>query len=87
MSSSADQYKQEVLDYDTMLKSPNGRGVLRSVLLTTGVFESTFNPESERRHVYAEGRRSVGLELIDKLKAANIEKYYLLLKEMDQDGR
>jgi hypothetical protein len=86
MSSSGDHYKQEILDYDTMLKSPNGRGVLKSLLHDTGVFQSTFSPDNQLLGAYGEGRRSVGLGLIDTLKAANIEKYYLLLKEIDQDG-
>lgn len=73
----ADQY---AVDLRTLTAQPAGRRVLAHLLQSTGLHRSTFtgDPLSGAFH---EGKRAVGLQLADDLKAYAIDDYLLMLKE------
>lgn len=53
-------------DFLEMIATPAGKRYLRRVIATCGVFQTTYTGNSET--FFKEGRRSVGLELLDDVR-------------------
>ena len=80
-----DPNRQHQLELQAMLKNQSGRNVLKTILIHTGYFEGNFDPTSDRRQVFNEGRRNEGLWLVEQMKLADLELFNLLMKEINDD--
>jgi hypothetical protein len=68
-------------DLKWVLSDKRGRRMLASVLAVTGLYQGSFTGNSET--FFREGRRSVGLQLLERVNAADPEAYLKMLKEQD----
>ena len=67
-------------DWCWLMEDVRGRRVLWDVLGKCAVFATTFNPDQAAMN-FNEGRRAVGLDLLNAALEANREAYALMLKE------
>jgi hypothetical protein len=74
------QQPLEHLELSSIMGTANGRNVIRRILINTGVFGNAFDV-NDRQHAYNEGRRSVGVALINELKEVAPDTFQLLLRE------
>lgn len=74
------------LKIENVLKSQDGRDVIASILIRAGVFDDKWTGNSEMfRHA---GMRSIGLWLRDWIMDANLDSYFAILKELQEnDGK
>lgn len=64
-------------DYQKVfMRSPDGRRVLKDILAFTGIFELSFTGNSQT--FFNEGRRAVGLKILEALDAKTFEKIKVL---------
>lgn len=75
--------EQERADLRAILDTPGGRRFIARCLQKCGVFASTFTGNSET--FFREGRRSVGLELLDEVMAADEAAFITMVKESRQE--
>ena len=68
-------------DLKWVLSDKRGRRMLASVLAVTGLYQGSFTGNSET--FFREGRRAVGLQLLERIQAADPEAYPKMLKEQD----
>ena len=80
MSTISNKRARELLEYESILKTPSGRAVLFRCLEAAGLYSETFHQDS---HIHARmsGMRSHGLWLESELKAASPELYMTMIKE------
>lgn len=69
-----------LLDLDGIMKTEQGRKVLRLILERSGLFESSFNP-SDRVTAFNEGKRDIALWLYEHMKQANPGQLLTIIKE------
>lgn len=67
-------------DCEAMLASPHGRRLLLRILMQSGIWHPAHGLE-ERHLAYAEGRRSLGLEVLDWFTAVNPGAFMHILAE------
>jgi hypothetical protein len=72
-------------DFKTVASSPAGRRFLRSLLTECGIYHSTFTGDA-LTSAYAEGKRAIGLSVIDRFNDCP-ELYIQLLTEKHDDDR
>ena len=65
--------------------SIEGRSVLYNIIDNSGVFRDTFDSDPIT-HAYNAGRRSIGVNLLDQIKAELHDEYIQMLREHN-DGR
>lgn len=66
-------------DLKEVLKTPQGRRFFWSVLSECGVFHMA--PLDERAILFFEGKRAIGLTLIERLNQIDPELFYTIAKE------
>ena len=70
-------------DYEkTFLRTKSGRRVLKDILAKTGVFELSFSSDSDRVTSMNEGKREIGLTILEALD----KKTYEGLRELEEQG-
>ena len=62
-----------------------GRRIVYQILERTGQYQTSFNSDSNVMSLH-EGERNIGLWLLDKVAAADIDQYVLMLKENLKHG-
>ena len=67
-------------DLQTALTSMSGRALVHSLLDITGYFTDTFDHDTIK-HAFNAGRRSVGVELINRIKGIDFDNYTRMLRE------
>lgn len=77
----------ELSDLRSLLGSDVSRRVLRRILGRAGIFQTSFDPESDRNMAFSEGRRDMGLWLFSELGEANIEGLGRLIVELQKPQR
>lgn len=60
---------QERADYADLIERPQFRRFLSRVIQLSGIYDATANGSAER-HFYTEGRRSLGLDILREVDAA-----------------
>ena len=80
---SDDQRKIEIAEMTQVMSTESGRNVINRILISTGVDDDTFNSDTHN-HARNAGRRSVGLQLREELKACCFDKYLMMMKENDE---
>lgn len=68
-------------DLKWVLSDKRGRRLMASVLAVTGLYRGSFTGNSET--FFREGQRSVGLQVLERINAADPEAYLKMLKEQD----
>lgn len=71
---------QEREDFIWLMESQSGRRIVLDLLKRAGVWRSSFS-ESALSMAFGEGRRNEGLYLLEKIQAAGMANYELMLKE------
>lgn len=71
--------QREIDDLRAVMRTPEGRRVFARVLERTGVESISFTGNSQT--FFNEGRRSVGVELKNLLKASMPEEYLIMVQE------
>lgn len=74
--------KQEIDDIKHVLGSPGGRRFIWKYLSFAGVFQTSFTGNSQT--FFNEGKRTVGLKLIDDITEANPDALTQMMKEARQ---
>jgi len=74
------QHNRKVGDLRSILKKPEGRRFVWELLGDTGVFRSVFALNSNQTS-FNEGRRDVGLELLQKLNEADASAFAQMQRE------
>lgn len=69
----------EAEDFRWLVGDKRGRRILWRLLRSTGVTQRSHTGNSET--FYREGRRSVGIEMQERLEADHFEQYLVMLKE------
>ncbi len=69
----------EADDLRWLVSDKRGRRILARLIRSTGVNQRSHTGNSET--FFREGRRSVGIELQERLEADHFEEYILMLKE------
>lgn len=72
---------QATEDLREILKGPGGRRVVWSVLEECGVYADTFRGEDTHASSYEQGKRKVGLTLLEKVFTADPNAYTLMRHE------
>lgn len=73
----------EIAELTQVMSSDSGRNVMFRVLHSTGVDNDTFSSDTHE-HARNAGRREVGLQLRDEIKAAGLDNYFRMIKENDE---
>lgn len=73
-------YRLVVEDLQALLSTPVGRRVLWRLIERTGLFGSSFS-ESATTAAYSEGRRSVGIELMDWVQREAPNRWIEMVQE------
>lgn len=68
-------------DLKWVLADKRGRRVMASLLTMTGLYKTSFTGNSET--FFREGRRDIGLQILDRINSADPEAYVKMLKEQD----
>ena len=63
-----------------VLKTPEGRALLASLLRKIGYFSDNFDADTTK-HAYNSGRRSVGVTLVNWIKRLDPDQFLNLIKE------
>mgnify|MGYP003646285780 FL=1 len=71
-------------DLMDVMNTSQGRNVLREILASTGVDISSYTGQTTQT-VFHEGRRSIGLNLIELMVDASPDLYLILMKEKLND--
>lgn len=71
---------REIADLQTILATVQGRRFVWRYLEFCGIFETSFSPSGSQTF-FAEGRRTVGLKLIDDITDSNDEALILMMRE------
>ena len=74
----------EIAEIAQVMSSDSGRNVMFRVLHSTGVDNDTFSSDTHE-HARNAGRREVGLQLRDELKAAGLDNYFRMIKDNDDN--
>lgn len=77
---SDDQRKIEIAETTQVMSTESGRNFVWRILKSTGVDDDTFDTDTHN-HARNAGRRGVGLQLRDELKAACFDNYLRMMKE------
>ncbi len=75
----------ELADIKLLLGKQWGRRIVYKLLERTGLYQTSFNSDSNVMSLH-EGERNIGLWLLDKVAAADIDQYVLMLKENLKQG-
>jgi hypothetical protein len=75
----------ELADIKLLLGKQWGRRIVYKILERTGQYRTSFNSDSNVMSLH-EGERNIGLWLLDKVAAADIDQYVLMLKENLKQG-
>jgi hypothetical protein len=67
-------------DLSAILKTAEGRRFVWDLLGATRVMSSSF-ADTDRATAFNEGRRSIGLELLDRVQRINVETYLQMTRE------
>lgn len=73
---------QQVADLAWLMQQPQGRRFMARLLEITGTQRSSFTGNSTT--FFNEGARSVGLLLLDEIKAVALDDYFAMLKEQSK---
>ena len=73
---------QQVEDMRWLMKQAQGRRFMARLLEMSGTERNSFTGSSTT--FYNEGRRSVGVELSDEIKAAAFDDFIVMLQEQHQ---
>lgn len=71
----------EVEDYRWLMSGPRGRRIVRRFLAKTGLYRSSFDPNSDSQTAFHEGERNVGLRLTALLSEHFPAEYVAMLQE------
>jgi hypothetical protein len=77
----ARERQRDLADLRAVLALPEGRRWLWRVMAETQAFRSSFDPDSAARMAFREGRRAVGLWLLDALAEAAPDAFPSLMAE------
>ena len=77
----------EVDDIRAVLGLKRGRAFVWSLLEKAGVFRSTFAGEETHTSAFHEGRRSVGLEIFEKVFTDGPETYRMMASEAEERAK
>ncbi len=74
----------EIAELTQVMSSDSGRNVMFRMLHSTGVDNDTFDPDT---HIHAQnaGRRQIGLQWQEEIKAAGLDNYFRMIKENDDN--
>jgi len=73
---------QEIADFKKLLDTEWGRRIVWRLLCRAGIYEISYNFDGPRDAVvFNEGRRQVGLLLMDEIHTARPEAYQLMVSE------
>lgn len=75
-----------LLDLSTVMQTPEGRRVLRAILVRTHNFAVSFAGDPAAT-AFREGERNVGLSLMGDMSEANAEVFGSILKETMQGAK
>lgn len=80
-------YENLAANVQNLLKQKAGRDFIWHLIDITGVYSNTFT--GDRRGDFLEGRRAVGLEVIELMQEASPTAYarLLLSKQKEKDGK
>lgn len=70
----------EKADLTTIMATPSGRRFMWNLVEACGVLDASFAGD-ERMTAYNEGRRSVGIELVQRLQAVTPDAYLKMVVE------
>ena len=74
--------ENDKMDIQHILSSINGRRFLWGILQFCGVFETSFN-QNTNQTMFNEGQRNVGLRLLSKIQEADAAAYITMVKEYE----
>lgn len=75
--------RREADDFKWLMADPRGRRVMWHLLSLAGVYQSSFTGNSET--FFREGRRSMGLKIVDLIHTHCPDKYATMTKEAIDD--
>lgn len=77
------QAAQDALDFKEVSGTVAGRRFLRRLLADTGVFRSTYSTDHSAAS-FNEGRRSIGLFILDEFEQHAPNHYLQMIREKDE---
>lgn len=69
-----------------IMATPGGRAWMHRYLVSCAVFQRTFDPNPHFT-AFNEGRRSIGLSLLDDVMRASPDMYIQMMREQENGGR
>ena len=73
--------EEEINDLRAVLSSVSGRRFIWRLLERGGVFRSSFNAESDSYTAFNEGRRNLGLLVLNDILEADLDAFTLMQEE------
>lgn len=73
--------EEEINDLRAVLSSVSGRRFIWRLLERGGVFRSSFNAESDSYTAFNEGRRNLGLLVLNDILEADLDAFTLMQRE------
>lgn len=74
--------RQELEDLKSVMSSEAGRRVLNRFVVTTGIYQCSYNPNLPDSHtVFKEGSRNIGLMMVAEMQAASPGLFRKMLEE------
>lgn len=83
----ASERQQDVIDFGRVLEKYEGRKFLWTMLSQAGVYGTTFRGESTHATAFEEGKRAMGLWLLEEIFTADANAYTLMRSEADRRAR
>lgn len=81
MERNRERREEEINDLRAVLSSVSGRRFIWRLLERGGVFRSSFNTESDSYTAFNEGRRNLGLLVLNDILEADLDAFTLMQRE------
>lgn len=80
----SDDRELELAQFEAAMKHASCKLILGKIIKESGLLDRVFSSDP-LQHAHSEGRRDLGVWLVNELKESNKELYYKILEECDND--